>query len=195
MAIIATTSKVHWNYFLALEHDLELASRYVEFCDANMRTFSIEFVHLLLAAASEVDVVAKLLCQRLSPAAARGNIEQYRAVLIQHLPDLATMQVFVPRYGLTLTPWDNWANGNSPDWWGSYNNVKHERGAHFDEATLKHALNALAGLHCLVFHHYDFESKDANPGANNKDTSLALQPESSLLRFGDGYYYDNIIAG
>ena len=62
--IHATTGKLHWNYFIALERDLEVVSRYVEFCPQNFDVYSIEFAHLLFAAASEVDVVAKLLCQR-----------------------------------------------------------------------------------------------------------------------------------
>ena len=71
--INATPGKLHWNYFIALERDLEVASRYVEFCPQNFNVYSIEFAHLLFAAASEVDVVAKLLCQRLKPAALRGR--------------------------------------------------------------------------------------------------------------------------
>jgi len=56
---------LHWNYFLALESDLERVSRYIEFDKANFKTYSIELAHLLLAASSEVDVVAKTLCQRI----------------------------------------------------------------------------------------------------------------------------------
>lgn len=54
--IHATKGKLHWNYFIALERDPELASRYVEFCPQNFEVYSIEFAHLLFAAASEVDV-------------------------------------------------------------------------------------------------------------------------------------------
>ena len=36
-----TVNKFHWNYFLALEQDLEATSRYIEFCDANLKVFSI----------------------------------------------------------------------------------------------------------------------------------------------------------
>jgi len=189
MAIIATKSKVHWNYFLALEHDLELASRYVEFCDANMGTFSVELAHLLLAASSEVDVVAKLLCQRLDSDAPRGNIDQYRAVLTPHLHDLAAVQVFVPRYGLTLTPWENWASGNNPDWWRSHNNVKHERDAFFHEATLHNALNALAALLTLVFHHYSYAASENGQPMHAKDTTRILQPQSTFMQLHDDCYY------
>jgi hypothetical protein len=108
---------------------------------------------------------------------------------MQHLPSLATMEVFVPRYGLTLCPWDNWSNGTNPDWWRSYNNVKHERDAYFHEATLKNALNALAALLTLVFHHYSYATPAGDAPLRAKDTTSILQPESSLMRFHDDFYY------
>lgn len=91
--IHATGGKLHWNYLVALERDLESVSRYVEFCKPNYSVYSIELAHLLFAASSEVDVLAKLLCQRLHPAAPRGNINEYRPVLMTGIPDLATVQV------------------------------------------------------------------------------------------------------
>jgi hypothetical protein len=190
MAIIATGGKVHWNYFLALEQDMQSATRYVEFCDANMGTYSIEFAHLLLAASSEIDVVAKLLCQQIEPDAPRNNIDNYRAILAPQLSALSDLQVTVPRYGLTLSPWDNWASATNPYWWRSYNNVKHERDAYFQEATLGNSLNSLAGLLCLVFHLYDLDTRRTNPDARPKDTTYALQPESSLLRLHGDFYYE-----
>jgi len=66
-------NKLHCNYFLALEQDLERTSRYIEFCDANLKVFSIELAHLLLAAASEVDVLAKCVCEIVAPTAARDK--------------------------------------------------------------------------------------------------------------------------
>ncbi len=194
--IQSTQSNLHWNYFIALERDLEVVSRYVEFCEPNFDVYSIEFAHLLFAAASEIDVIAKLLCARLRPAARRDNINNYRTVLVAEIPNLTTTQVFVPRYGLTLTPWENWSRGNNPIWWRSYNNVKHQRDAHFNEATLKNALNALGALLVVTHEHYrhGLEATGAGP-QSHRDTTIALQPESTLLRFGDDYYYQTIIDG
>ena len=190
MTILANASKVHWNYYLALEHDLELAARYVEFSDANMGTYSIEFAHLLLAAASEVDVVAKLLCNHFSPQSPRNNIDDYRVLLTQHIPNLATLQLSVARYALTLTPWSNWASAKNPDWWRSYNNVKHERDAFFSEATLKNALNALSALHALTFYYY---LHTAAPGAgaplSEKETNRILLPAASFIDLPDEWHY------
>ena len=193
MAIIATGGKIHWNYFLALEQDMQSSSRYVEFCEENMATYSIEFAHLLLAASSEVDVVAKKVCQILSPGSAHNNINQYRRTLRKKLASLAHLQIEIPRYGITLRPWINIAEDKNPEWWVSHNNVKHQRDEHFQEATLKNSLNAMAGLLCLVFHLYDFETKQKNPTANHKDTTSTLEPDSSLLRLPGDYYYDHYV--
>ncbi len=192
--IPATGGKLHWNYLIALEKDLEVASRYVEFCKSNYRVFSIEFAHLLFAAASEVDVVAKLLCERLDPAAPRQNINEYRAVLLAGFPDLPTFQVFVPRYGLTLTPWANWAGTSNPLWWRNYNNVKHQRNVHFNQATLKNALNALGALLILTFYHYSYElAANGTPRLSPVDTTRELTPETTLLRFPSEFYYRHLI--
>ena len=187
--IQAPGGKLHWNYLIALERDLEIASRYVEFSEPNFAVYSIEFAHLLFAAASEVDVIAKLLCQRFEPNAPHGNINEYRAVLLSALPELPTSQVFVPRYGLTLTPWDNWAGPDNPVWWRSYNSVKHERDLYFDQATLKNALNAIGALMILTFHHYSYALAPAGTlHLSPKDTTKELCPESMLLEFPRAYY-------
>lgn len=144
MVIKISETLFHWNYFLALESDLERVSRYIEFVKSNFKTYSIELAHLLLAASSEVDVVAKALCQAIDSKAKLENIDQYKKTIRKQLPELITEKVLVPRYGLTLQPWSLWKGEKNPGWWRSYNKVKHERSNHFDEANLKNVLNAMA---------------------------------------------------
>ena len=193
MSIATATTKLHWNYFLALERDMELVSRYVEFCEANFSVFSVELAHLLFAAASEVDVVAKLLCEQVSPAVPRRNIDDYRDILKPALPDLPDTEVFVPRYGLSFKPWSNWAGTENPLWWRSYNNVKHERDMYFSEATLKNALNALGALLVLTVHLYARKlSPQAGQILEPKDTTNKLG-ESTLLRLCEDWYYSHLI--
>src|SRR5258707_12525225 len=74
-------TRLHWNYFLALERDLESISRYVEFCPDNLNTYSVELAHLLFSAASEVDTLAKCICGVLDPNARPDNINEYRAII------------------------------------------------------------------------------------------------------------------
>lgn len=192
--IQATGGKLHWNYFIALERDLEVVSRYVEFCEQNYSVYSIEFARLLFAAASEVDAVAKLLCERLRPADPRGNINEYRAALLAALPELPRTEVFVPRYGLTFKPWENWAGPDNPLWWRGYNQVKHQRDLYFNQATFKNALNSLGALFILNFHHYRFELAAAGaPPLSPVKTTDSLLPETTLLRFASDHYYKHLV--
>jgi hypothetical protein len=192
------TPKLHWNYFLALERDLETVSRYVEFTPDNYKTYSIELAHLLFAAASEVDVVAKLLCKQLDPRKKPSSIDGYKPIIKKGIPTLPAENVFVPRFGLTLVPWDQWSKNNGqqphPYWWSSYNKVKHQRDAHFARATLHNALNAMGGLMLVAFHYYRYAL--APPGAaplGPKDTTDLLTPTSTLLRVDDSFYRGHLM--
>jgi len=194
LGIHATAGKLHWNYFLALERDLDVVSRYIEFCEPNFGVYSIELAHLLFAAASEVDIVAKLLCERVAPAAPRGNINDYKAALLPAIPDLPTEEVFVSRYGLSFKPWSNWAGADNPVWWRSYNNVKHERDAYFHEATLKNALNALGALLLLTFHLYSrVLAIPPEVLLAPKNATGQLEPPSTLMRLDESLYYSHLI--
>ena len=142
----------YWEYFLALEDDLQQTTRFVEFATSNFKTYSIEFARIILAASSEIDVLAKMLCGEISPATAADNITDYRTIILKAYPKLPVMEVKLPRYGISTTPWKNWATGTNPNWWKSYNNVKHQRDQHYHEATLENALDSVAGLLCILLY-------------------------------------------
>lgn len=154
MVIRQGLSLIHWNYFLTLDADAANLSRYVEFKEDNFNSYSVEMARILLAAASEVDVVAKLLCKNVDPTSKAGNINQYRTKLTRAFPGMISMTVTIPRYALTLRPWDNWSQNKSPDWWCDYNAVKHERNANFERANLKNTLNSVGALFVVLLHFY-----------------------------------------
>jgi len=139
-------SLLHWNYFLALEADLERLARFIEFVEQNFRTFSVEIARLLQSACSEVDALAHELCVHFDPNTKAEAIDQYRCVLRKGIPELESTTVQVPRYGLSLTPWTNWQSDYTPNWWSDHNKVKHHRSEYFDRANVENLLNASAGL-------------------------------------------------
>lgn len=51
--------KSYWNYFLELEEEFLLTQKYVTFDKLNFNTFSAEYIKLIQAVCSEIDVVAK----------------------------------------------------------------------------------------------------------------------------------------
>ncbi|MEW6084316.1 MAG: hypothetical protein AB1607_06955 [Chloroflexota bacterium] len=197
MGIEVKESLIHWNYFLALESDLAQVSRYIEFDSKNFRTYSIELAHLLLAASSEVDVIAKGICGFLEPNSPAENINQYREIINRNLPNFRKEQVFVPRFNLTLRPWSNWNSAKNPQnplWWRSYNKVKHERNEYFAEANLKNVLNSVGGLLVTVFYFYKLKFSIDNPNLRERDTTRLLLPESEFVRLNEAYYYSHLIA-
>ena len=209
-------TRLHWNYFLALEKDLERVSRYIEFCPPNFQVYSIELAHLLFAAASEVDTLAKCTCQSLNPSAKRDDMNDYRAAITQaekdetypvisqsseasvkvkpeHRHRLSDIKVFIPHYSIELAPWKSWADGTkNPVWWRSYNHVKHQRDACFREVTLINAMNALGGL--LAFNYYYCRAlipKDVRFHYWGKAVTCQLEPQSTFIRLREDYY-DNL---
>lgn len=162
--------KIHWNYFLALEADCQKLARYIEFAENNYPIYSIELAHLLFAAASEADVAAKLICKQIGQSIDPRNVDDWRNILKPAFPKIERMCVTIPRHGIRFRPWENWGLNQNPIWWRAYNNVKHERNAYFQEASLKNALNALGGLYILLLYLY-------------KDLAIAgeLSPSPSFL--------------
>ncbi|WP_020146510.1 hypothetical protein [Thioalkalivibrio sp. ALJ15] len=179
---------LHWNYYIALEQDLAKLSRYIEFAEGNFSTYSIELAHLLLAASSEVDVVMKELCRILSPDDQRKNIGDYKRIVEKELPVLIDEKCYVHRFNLTLEPWSNWSGSWHPAWWRSYNKVKHHRAEKYNEANLKNALNAMAGLHALVVHYYATYLKDEQGVTDIRRVTDQLQPEPELIKLDENYY-------
>jgi len=188
------TPKYHWNYFLAIEKDLEKVSRYIEFANANLGTYSIELTHILLSASSEVDVIMKQLCTFTGGAKKYENINDYRLEIQSKLPSLITEKIEIPRFGLTFIPWENWQANQNPDWWKSYNNVKHERNNHFNEANLQNVLNAVGALLITVTYYYKLAfSQEEGRDLTFKETTRQLQPNSEFFRLDHSYYHSTRI--
>jgi len=145
----------HWYYYKSILGDLDSLSRYIEISKDNYSTYSIELTRLLLSIGSEIDVVAKLLCRAADPEAPAGNIMDYRKSITSKFPHLPKTEVFIPQYSISLTPWKDWFEEKTPEWWSCYNNVKHERSNYFGEANLENVLLASAGLCILVSYLYN----------------------------------------
>ena len=192
MAITQTQpSDLHWNYFLALEKDLQTLSRYIELCPANFQTFSIDLAHILFAAASEADVLAKSFCKLLEPGSDPQKINQYQPIIIRNASSFASERVFIPRYGLEFQPWDNWLlpGTQSPFWWTSYNHVKHRRNDCYHEATLENALRSLGGLLVLLFYlHRQMLINAGTPTPSARAVIRTLTPDSDLIKLDHSYY-------
>lgn len=158
MAIERTAALIHWNFFLALEEDLERLARFVDL-GGNDSTYSIEIARLLLSASAETDVVLKQIVRRIDQASTASKLSDYFTPISGTLPKFFAFEATIPRYNLTLRPWQDWSNAAAPFWWSDHNKVKHGRHEHFERATLKNCLNSLAGLYSATLHLYPEEAE------------------------------------
>ncbi len=189
------TPKHHWNYFLAIEKDLEKISRYIEFCSDNLQTYSIELAHILLSASAEVDVIMKQLCDLLVSGSNFQSIKDYKSAITVHLPDFINEEIQIPRYGMTHRPWENWNGNSTPDWWRSYNRVKHQRNDHYNEANLQNTVNAVGALLITAIYYYKLAfSQEAGHDIDFRDTTRQLDSASEgFLILKPNYYYQRLI--
>ncbi len=190
--MIETSEKnIHWDYYLALEKDIESIARYIEFHEDNFDTYSIELAHLLLSASAEVDVVMKLLCNLKFPQLKSENINYYRKIIKKNFQGIINNKVVSSMYGLTLSPWSSWEGESNPTWWQSYNKVKHERSIYFAKANLKNVLNSVAGLLVVNIHynHEKFCTERKDYPYDLRHSVSHLRPSSSLFRLDDPFLY------
>jgi hypothetical protein len=190
MAIDRIPTLGHWNYFLALEDDLNNLSRFVDF-SGNDSTYSLEIARLLLGASAEVDVVLKQLCKRFQPDSKASCINSYYPEIISNCPNFINYGIQIPRYGLNLQPWESWLENRPPEWWIAHNKVKHHRDQYFDRGTLKNCLNAMGGLFITVLHLYEQEAANGDllqfPKLFNVEDRFFKG--SRMGRFGNSFVY------
>ena len=176
---------------MALENDIKELSRYIEFDESNFKVHSIELTRLLLTTSSEVDVVMKELCKLIEPNSKAENINAYKKIIKDKLPAIINTGVNCPLYGLSLTPWSNWNGDGNPEWWRSYNKVKHERSNNYKRANLKNVLNSVAGLFVSNVHynHALFVSENTEYPYDLRHSFSGLNPRAELFRLDDPFLY------
>jgi hypothetical protein len=188
MGIHYEQTKIHWNYFLAIQQDFELISRYIEFTEENNKTFSIELARIIMSSSQEIDVVMKRICNLLGVENTE-NINDYRKVIKEKLPELIDEKIFIAKYGMKSQPWQNWSGDSNPIWWKANNLIKHQRTEHFKEANLQNAFNSLGALLIVNFYFYKLEKENKTKDKiSPKDVTRELDCKNSFIKLQDNYY-------
>jgi hypothetical protein len=168
----------HWQFFESLDDELHSLSRAIEFAPENFPTFSAQLARLYLSVCSEIDVVAKLLCNRIAPATSPKSINEYRPLVTTKFPNFAQLRIEMPAHDLDFQPWQLWDSGANPRWWKSYNDVKHERHKYYRDANLGNVLESAAGLLVLLIYFHQPEIYSKNP---------PIQPDFKTMRVDRKY--------
>lgn len=186
----------YWEYFLALESDLEKSTQYVDFSIRNFNTYSVEFAIIIMSAASEFDTVAKEICKIVAPAAPCSNIDHYCLTISSRYKNFCSLEIEVPRYGLLLSPWQGWRQKNSPSWWKGYNAIKHDRTASFHLANLENALLSVSGLLVAILYFYDCKYGIGKPPIDAFFAPRLFSPKDPYPSelYGGGIYWSYTLA-
>ncbi len=132
--------KSYWNYYLELEEQFLSTKRYVAFDKANFKTFSMEYLKLLEAVCSEIDVVGKEIAHQIDPTFkindSSSNIQKWwyaiQSWFFEHDPQPVKMldeMVFNPWAGYEIVQQRNKKGVNylklkngccTPSWWTAY---------------------------------------------------------------------------
>ncbi len=139
-----------WNYFISLENDLSRTSQFVE-PRGQESVYSFEFYKLLVLACVEAESLFKGFCLLLENEKAQ-DMTAYKGVLLKHFPQIVDAEVQITRSGTTLKPFLGWDKGTL-SWWTCYNEIKHNRGEKFIDATYYNAVSALSALYILILYY------------------------------------------
>lgn len=169
--------KSYWNYFLELEDQFLATKRYVAFDAANFKAYSLEYLKLLEAVCSEIDIVGKEIAHQIDPGFKisdhSSNIQKWWFTIQDWYAENAMEPVKILDE-LEFCPWDGYRieeypdkngvkrlrlaeNSKTPYWWTSYNKVKHNRTLddpdtqqqYFHRANLENLCNAFSTLYLL----------------------------------------------
>lgn len=140
---------------LSVEEALYQALRFVPYCNEHFDVWSPQFTGIILDAASQIDSLWKATASINVPSSSSDklNITDH----YNRFGGLVARQNIVFFGGaspVTICPFHVWQNGtfSSPDWWASYNKLKHDRFSHQAEARLDHAVNAVGALLLAVIY-------------------------------------------
>lgn len=169
--------KNYWNYFLELEEQFLATKRYVAFDVANYSTYSMEFLKLLQAVCSEIDVVGKEIAHQINPHfelnESNISIKKWWFIIQDwYIADGTESVMILDEF--EFSPWSGFRieqhvnkkgaltlrlteNSKTPNWWTSYNKVKHRRALsdpdtneqYFHRANLMNLFNAFSALYLI----------------------------------------------
>ncbi len=146
------------NTYISTENMLLDAMRVIPYCDEHEDVWSPVFATILLEVGSQLDSLWKYQAQ-LSPFVTKDqlNISDYFEYFGEYLA--SKWVVFYGEESRIIQPYKNWSEvdeykrnkyPNTEWWWSAYNKVKHDRLRNRAKATIKHAVNSLAGLFLAI---------------------------------------------
>lgn len=143
-----------WDYFDSLDRRLREVFQFIEPSECNFSTYSNALASLLLDLGSEVDQLLNRLCcaVNLSPLGDKPTMGHYRPILLGRFGHLPSVQLSIPGKVCRIAPFEDWQDDPKASlcWWRGYTDIKHDRIANFQKASLQYVLTAYSALAIIV---------------------------------------------
>lgn len=179
---------LYWTNYLLIEKEFRESLIYVSLDEINYNTFSSSYLKLMLQLGSEIDNVFQLL-SILNNQNDNDKIKKYYDMVNLHISTLFNQEVKVFNNEISLLkPFENWNENEAPEWWRSYQEIKHNRTeikngiANYKKANLKNILNCLSALFLLLM----YTLKKINDDDMKKETYEVFDRLSKLFYIDDG---------
>lgn len=153
-------------YYHVLESDFIETEKYLSINPDNYAAYSDEFIKLIQAICSEIDVTLKYLCKLIDPTFNGSKFPDYKKCIISNNPFFSRANVSLVRvHNIMLAPWLMWGDFTDKEavefnfeWWKMYNKIKHDRTdihpktkrPYYKYANQGNTLNALAALYIVI---------------------------------------------
>lgn len=200
----------YWRYYLMLEEDFLKTIRFVEIDEVNFNTYSVEYTKQYQSICSEFDVLCKVICKFIDEHNSPGKIEEYANIILRNNNEITGRIVGVKNSNtIELKPLLEWkieGEYKSPNWWSSYNKVKHNRTEHYKKANLQNVLNSLSGLYVLEMYLLEIVCERQNEGVPENELIEKNEPsdKSKIFRLKNWknnddefckHFYENVKSG
>lgn len=179
--------KNNWRYYLYLEKDLELTSRYVEPTEQG-EVYSLEFFRIAMLGLAEAESLFKQLCECVKPNAKRGRIANYKDIILTKFPRIIDAEVIIPICNKKIQPFNNW-DKEKLEWWDKAERLKHNRFKLLKEANYNLCVEILSAIYILNLYLYNFNycnfhlERNNYIGSNYLPVQLYCAAESGLPDF------------
>ncbi len=149
------------NQFAILSDQLQMAFRTAHPGNDNLGSYGNEFRNILILAATEVEGQWQGVL-RANSYRSRGSFfttkDYVKLEPAFRLRDYAVEFIQLP-WCEPVIPFSGWEEGaptQSLGWYDAYNKVKHDRGANFPLASIRHAMQALAAVYVIIGAQFGF---------------------------------------
>ena len=150
----------HWVYFCSLAERLDETKHYIDHGIHNIdgsndlihgEVYSNIFKQIIVLAASEFEVMSKVLCLRIGSEKNHMNIKDISSVILKKYPQITSFEVITPFW--ITNPIGGWSVRDGKvdglEWWNAYNSIKHGNKGAMKMATLRNAIISLGALYII----------------------------------------------